>query len=43
LLARVSWKSELDECFNEDGTKLRKLPPIWTGEIRSNPVTLRLR
>jgi len=41
--ARVIWHNERDACYDESIQKMRKLPDVWRGMVRSNQVTLRLR
>jgi hypothetical protein len=41
--ARVIWHSERAQCFDERIRKMRKLPSVWRGMVRSNQVTLHLR
>ena len=40
--ARVIWHNELTQCFDESTQKMRKLPSVWRGMVRSNQVTLHL-
>ena len=40
--ARVTWHSERAQCFDESTRQMRKLPSVWKGLVRSNPVTLHL-
>jgi hypothetical protein len=40
--ARVIWHSERAQCFDEGSGKMRALPSVWRGMVRSNQVTLQL-
>lgn len=39
---RVIWHSERAHCFDEGSGKMRALPSVWRGMVRSNQVTLQL-
>jgi hypothetical protein len=41
--AQVTWRSELEACFDEETQQLRKLPGAWLGTVQSNEVTLKLK
>jgi hypothetical protein len=39
---RVVWYSERTQCLDEGTGKMRRLPSVWRGIVRSNQVTLHL-
>ncbi len=39
---RVIWHSERGQCLDESTGKMRALPSVWRGMVRSNQVTLQL-
>lgn len=40
--ARVIWHSERAQCLDDSTGKMRALPSVWRGMVRSNQVTLQL-